>query len=173
MDLLILTLEMSTVTMSSLKTSSRRLLLQTHSFLFQHGVTIGSVVFALPCIFAYYGMGFGPYIHPIYRFVMSLSYYRMALTGACLGLFEDRQPLPCENHEILYCHYRNPTLLIRDMGMEYNTKIGQMCGLLFVYFLCRTAAFLALRLRLNMDAYTRLQNFVINLFKLLKIDIAL
>lgn len=109
---------------------------------------MGPSVLAPLLALAVYGMGYRSSIEPFMKFLMSLSYLRYGVVGFCSTLFNNREALEC--HEI-YCHYRNPDLLMVDMGMGHQdiaTQVYIITGFM-VFF--RVFGYIALKCRMNSE----------------------
>ncbi|CAH0714590.1 unnamed protein product, partial [Brenthis ino] len=129
-------------------------------------VTNGSIVgpatvaplLALCC----YGVGFGPFIEAIMRFLMSISYLRYGLTGFCLALYDKRPLMECNTD---FCLYADTNLLLRDVGMA-NEKYGiQIVGLIIFTMLHRGAAYFALRYRLTTEFTNKFMTYISKFLK--------
>ncbi|CAH0702263.1 unnamed protein product [Spodoptera exigua] len=129
-------------------------------------VTNGSIVapataaplLALSC----YGMGFGPYIEATMKALMSISFLRYGVTGFSIALYQNRQKMEC-NQE--FCLYSEPKLLIRDLGMEGDTYMIQVAGLIGFTVLHRSLAYLALRYRLTNEFSNKFMCYVSKFLK--------
>ncbi|XP_050561861.1 ATP-binding cassette subfamily G member 4-like [Spodoptera frugiperda] len=129
-------------------------------------VTNGSIVapaiaaplLALSC----YGMGFGPYIEGTMKALMSVSFLRYGVTGLSIALYQNRQKMEC-NQE--FCLYSEPKLLIRDLGMEGDTYIIQVVGLIGFTVIHRSLAYLALRYRLTNEFSNKFMCYVSKFLK--------
>ncbi|KAI7815557.1 ABC subfamily G member 4, partial [Rhyzopertha dominica] len=129
-----------------------------------NGSVVGPAVLAPLLALAVYGMGYKGDIEPMMKFLMTFSYLRYALVGFTDTLFNNRAPLKCLEEE-LYCHYKDPQLLMRDMGMD-NTKLeNQVMALIIFTVLFRMVAFLALRYRLTAEFSVRIVNYATKIFR--------
>lgn len=116
------------------------------------------------CVVAVYGMGFGQFVEPFMSFLMSLSYVRYLLVATCVSLYGQRPDMYCApEHKI--CIYKDPNLLLRDLGMLNKSIFNQFLVLINFYILIRVLAFLALRYRLNKELSNKM---VIYMKKILK-----
>lgn len=108
-----------------------------------HGMIVGSVFSVMngsivaPASFspllalAVYGMGHGGAIEGSMSFLMGLSYLRYGLTAIADSLYGHGRPsLSCLGNEFEYCHYKDPKLLLRDLGMADTTTLGQIVALI-------------------------------------------
>lgn len=130
---------------------------------FQNGSVVGPSVLAPLAALAIYGMGYRNDIEPIMKTVMTISYLRFGIVGLNDILLNDRSPLKCS--DALYCHYKDPQLLMRDMGMA-GTKSGyQLAALLFFTILFRIVGFVALRYRLTAEFSIKFVNYATKIFK--------
>lgn len=104
-----------------------------------------------------YGMGYRYDIEPAMKMIMTLSYLRFGIVGFNDALLNNRSPLNCS--DALYCHYKDPQLLMRDMGMA-DTKFGsQLAAVLFFAIVFRVVAFVALRYRLTAEFSVKMLNY--------------
>lgn len=111
-----------------------------------------------------YGMGFGTSIEPFMQALMYTSYLRFGITGLSTALLKDRQNLMCPQEE-LYCHYKNPAILLRDLGMEGSETINQFLALVGFTIFFRITAYLALRHRLSLNFSTKLFTYISKVLK--------
>lgn len=104
-------------------------------------------------------MGSGPVQEPIMQFLMCISYLRYGLVGFTTSIYgSQRSELSCSDE--IYCHYKEPELLIRDLGMEGDTFKTQLFGLCVCIFVFRGLAYLFLRYRLTAEFSNRILNYV-------------
>ncbi|XP_015366399.1 PREDICTED: ATP-binding cassette sub-family G member 1-like [Diuraphis noxia] len=97
---------------------------------------------------AVYGMGYGLAIEPIMESLMATSFLRYALVGVCTSLFGDgRADMNCYKND-LYCHYKSPELLLRDLGMSGRSITNQFIGLALFGLFFRLAAYYIIKLRM-------------------------
>ncbi|XP_060877169.1 ATP-binding cassette sub-family G member 4-like [Metopolophium dirhodum] len=97
---------------------------------------------------AVYGMGYGLAIEPIMESLMATSFLRYALVGVCTSLFGNgRADMECSKDD-LYCHYKNPELLLRDLGMSGRSIVNQFVGLALFGMCFRLAAYYIIKLRM-------------------------
>lgn len=135
----------------------------TYHFLFQNGSVVGPAVLAPALALAVYGMGYKSEIEPVMKFLMTFSYLRYSLVGFTDALFNGRAPLKCFDE--LYCHYKDPQLLMRDMGMN-NTKFeNQMVALIVFLIIFRLIAYLAIRYRLTAEFSTKIVHYATKIFR--------
>ncbi|XP_052132803.1 ATP-binding cassette subfamily G member 4 [Frankliniella occidentalis] len=126
-----------------------------------NGSTLGTFSLAPMLVLSVYGMGYGKNAELIYEWLMSLSYLRFGLVGFALSLYSgDRDLMHCDEDKVVYCHYANPNLLLRDLGMEGLSSYMQMLNLLVYMVVFRLAAFLALRYRLTVEFSSRILNYL-------------
>lgn len=63
------------------------------------------------------------------------------------------------NYEIAnYCHYKDPKLLLKDLGMEGLSTEYQIIALIIFMVIYRSTAFLALRYRLTAEFSNKIIN---------------
>lgn len=77
-----------------------------------------------------------------------VSYLSFALEGLMSAIYGyDRGPVPCA--EEIYCHFRSPDTLLKEIGMQkdnYWTDVIYLCG---CFLLLRTLAFCTLKRKLS------------------------
>lgn len=83
-------------------------------FSITNGSVVGSSALAPLLALACYGMGYRAAIEPVMKVLISFSYLRFGVVGFSATLFSNRELLNCDE---IYCHYRDPELLLKDMGM--------------------------------------------------------
>lgn len=109
---------------------------------------------------AVYGMGFGTVIEPLMTFFMSVSYLRYGIVGFSSALYgRDRAIMKCDTEKDVYCHYQDPSVLLKDLGMAGLSTENQILGLTVFLFLYRATAFLALRYRLTAEFSNKILNY--------------
>lgn len=115
---------------------------------FQTGAVLTPAVLAPMLALAVYGMGYGLAIEPFMESLMATSFLRYALVGISTSLYGNgRGYMNCNNEE-MYCHYKNPELLLRDLGMSGRSITNQFIGLA-VFGLCfRIFAYYMIKLRM-------------------------
>lgn len=118
---------------------------------------VGPAVLAPLLALAVYGMGYRSDVEPVMKVLMSLSYLRYGVVGFNDALLNDRPLLTCKDE--IYCHYKDPQLLMRDMGMADTHFGNQMLGMFVFMMLFRTVAFLVLRYRLTAEFSVRIVNY--------------
>lgn len=132
-------------------------------FGFQNGSVVGPAVLAPLLALAIYGMGYKYDIEPVMKILMTLSYLRFGIVGFNDVLLNNRSPLKCSDE--LYCHYKDPQLLMRDMGMA-NTKFeNQFMGVIIFMILFRVVAFIALRYRLTAEFSVKIVNYATKILR--------
>lgn len=113
---------------------------------------------------AVYGMGYRAAIEPVMSVLMALSYLRYGIVGFCNAIFSNRPFLHCKEEEI-YCHYRDPEVLMIDMGMSgYSYNVQVLCILGFMV-LFRVFAYVALKYRLKSELSTKIVHIYAKLIK--------
>lgn len=105
-----------------------------------------------------YGLGFGPHIETFMLVLMRFSYLRYGLVALSLSLYHNRLPLSCS--DIIYCHYADTRILLRDLGMQNANYIPEIIGLLTFTFLFRFTTYLALRYRLQNEFSNKFMNYI-------------
>lgn len=102
-------------------------------------------------------MGFGPYIENFMKILMSASYLRYGLTGFSLALYEHRPLMDCSE---VYCHYADPVILLRDLGMANDSYGIQVAGLLVFTVIHRVMAYFTLRYRLTQEFSSKFMTYI-------------
>lgn len=91
-------------------------------------------------------MGYGKTVEPVMKILISTSYFRFGLAGVTESLFNDREYLNCD---VDYCHYRDPNMVLSDMGIDGSTP-GRQCIYILIYcVIFRILAFFALKYRMT------------------------
>lgn len=88
---------------------------------------------------------------------MCTSYFRFGLVGVSGTLFNNRERLGC-NEE--YCHYRDPELLMNDMGMAGGTPENQIYPIIIYAIIFRVLPFFALKYRMTSELRNKIVHFV-------------
>lgn len=136
-------------------------LIRFNYFLFTQNGSIAGPVTVIPMLaVAVYGMGFGTAIEPIMQALMYTSYLRFGIIGLATSVYKDRDEMICDPEEATYCHYQDPSILLRDLGMLGSKPGIQALVLLAFIVLYRITAFLALRYRLSLEFSTRLLTYL-------------
>lgn len=143
-----------------------------------HGMIVGSIFSVMngsivaPASFspllalAVYGMGHGEAIEGSMSFLMGLSYLRYGLVAITDSLYgHNRPPLSCLGSDFDYCHYKDPKLLLRDLGMADTTTLGQILALFAFAVLYRLVAYLALRYRLTSEFSNQVLNYIAKILR--------
>lgn len=94
---------------------------------------------------------------------MSISFMRFGLVGLINPIYERRPPLDCIDH--IYCHYKDPTLFLRDIGMDGSSYAIQIIALFVFALIYRFIAFVALRYRLTSEFSNKVLNYATKIFK--------
>lgn len=107
-----------------------------------------AVVTVAPCvILCICGMGYGPNIEYYMKILMSLSYIRYALVSASQALFANREPFEC--YDEIYCHYKEPKHLLRDVGMLNASYTINLLVLIAFLITFRILAYIILKYRVT------------------------
>lgn len=115
---------------------------------------------------AAYGMGHGEAIEGSMAFLMGLSHVRYGLVAIINSLYGHNRPLlSCLASETDYCHYKDPKLLLRDLGMADSTTLGQILALLAFVVIYRFVAYLALRYRLTSEFSNQVLNYIAKILR--------
>ncbi|KAL1505555.1 hypothetical protein ABEB36_005097 [Hypothenemus hampei] len=121
-----------------------------------NGSVVGSSALAPLLALACYGMGYKSGIEPFMKVIMCFSYLRFGVVGFSATLFSKREPLNCND---LYCHYRNPELLLKDMGMQGEDYKMQFYIILGYMLLFRVLAYCGLKYRLTSELSNKIVYF--------------
>jgi hypothetical protein len=115
---------------------------------------------------ALYGLGHSEAIEGSMSFLMGLSYLRYGLVAITNSLYgHNRPPLNCIESESDYCHYKDPKLLLRDLGMADTTTLGQILALFGFAVIYRLVAYLALRYRLTSEFSNQVLNYIAKILR--------
>lgn len=113
-----------------------------------------------------YGMGHNVAIEGSMSFLMSLSFLRYGLVAITASLYGHNRPLlSCLGSDSDYCHYKDPKLLLRDMGMADTTTLGQILALFTFAVIFRFVAYLALRYRLTSEFSNQVLNYIAKILR--------
>ncbi|KAL3266635.1 hypothetical protein HHI36_010798 [Cryptolaemus montrouzieri] len=118
------------------------------------GSIVGPSAIAFLLALAVYGMGYNDGIEPYMKFIMKFSYVRYGLVGFCSSIFNERAPLECTDE--IYCHYNNPSDLMKEMGMNGSQYQNQIIGVVIFIFIFRVGAYAALKYRMSSEFSTRI-----------------
>lgn len=116
------------------------------------------------CVVAVYGMGFGQFIEPFMGLLMSMSYVRYLLVATCVSLLDGREPMPCSSEHTI-CLYKDPKLILRDLGMLNISMLNQFIVLINFFIAIRIGAFFALRYRLNKELSNKMMTYMKKILK--------
>lgn len=118
--------------------------------IFQTGSILTPMMLVPLCVVAVYGMGFGQYVEPFMAFLMSLSYVRYLLVTLCVGLYGQRPDMYCAPEHTI-CLYKDPKLILRDLGMLNKSLPNHFIVLFNFFIVIRVMAYFALRYRLSKE----------------------
>jgi hypothetical protein len=97
---------------------------------------------------------------------MGLSYLRYGLTAIADSLYGHSRPsMSCLGSEFEYCHYKDPKLILRDLGMADTTTLGQIVALVSFALVYRFVAYLALRYRLTSEFSNQVLNYIAKILR--------
>lgn len=116
------------------------------------------------CVVAVYGMGFGQHIESFMALLMSLSYVRYLLEATCVSLYSNRPNMNCPTGYNI-CLYKDPKLILRDLGMLNTSLLTQFIVLINFYIFIRVLAYFALRYRLNKELSNKMITYMKKLLK--------
>lgn len=133
---------------------------------FQNGSIMAPATVVPMLVLAVYGMGHGTHLEPVMATLMNFSYLRFGLVGLTSVLYgHGREELYCDTDRVTYCHYQDPKMLLRDLGMQDASTYTQIAGLVGFIVLYRTIAYLALRYRLTVEFSNRLLSYVAKILR--------
>uniref|UniRef100_A0A0U9HZ98 Putative ABCG protein n=1 Tax=Chrysomela populi TaxID=154003 RepID=A0A0U9HZ98_CHRPP len=127
-----------------------------------NGSVVAPHILAVLLAFAVYGMGYGARVEPVMKVLMSTSYMRYGLVGVTSVIFNKRSPLECDD---FYCHYRNPELLMAEMGMPDSNPQHQFYCLLIPLVVFRLLSYLALRYRMTSELRYKIVHYAAKIVK--------
>lgn len=130
---------------------------------FQNGSCVGPATLAPLLVLCIYGLGYGSQVEPYMKIVMSVSYLRFGLVGLINSIYEKRPLMDCFDE--VYCHYKDPELFLRDIGMDNSSYVIQVVALLLFCLLFRMIAFTALRYRLTSEFSNKILNYATKILK--------
>lgn len=119
-------------------------------------------IIAVLLAFAVYGMGYRNTIEPFMKVMMSLSYLRYGLEGFTGSLFYLRKPLECKE---VYCHYRNPAVLMEEMGMKGSSPEVNFLYICISLILFRIIAYISLKYRMTSELRNKLVHYAAKIVK--------
>jgi len=135
-------------------------------FCFQNGSIVAPASVSPLLVLAAYGMGHGEEIEGSMSFLMGLSYLRYGIVAITNSLYGHNRPiLNCPGSETEYCHYKDPKLLLRDLGMADTTTLGQILALFAFAVVYRFVAYLALRYRLTSEFSIQVLNYIAKILR--------
>ncbi|CAK1600723.1 unnamed protein product [Parnassius mnemosyne] len=127
-----------------------------------NGSIVGPATISPLLMLCCYGMGFGSFIEPLMKVLMSMSYLRYGLTAFTLPLYQNRTLMEC-NADV--CPYADPAIILRDVGMASDIYSLQIFGLIMFTTFHRVIAYFILRHRLTGDNSNK---FIAQINKFLK-----
>ncbi|XP_066154170.1 ATP-binding cassette sub-family G member 4-like [Euwallacea fornicatus] len=125
-------------------------------FSITNGSVVGSSALAPLLALACYGMGYRAAIEPFMKVIISFSYLRFGVVGFSATLFSKRDLMDCDE---IYCHYRNPELLLKDMGMLGEDPRVQFSIIIAYLLLFRILAYCTLKYRLTVELSNTIVHF--------------
>lgn len=138
--------------------------LELLNFYLQTGSIITPMMLVPACVVAVYGMGFGQHIESFMSILMSLSYVRYLLEATCVSLYSNRPNMNCPTGYSI-CLYKDPKLILRDLGMLNTSLLTQFIVLINFYIFIRILAYFALRYRLNKELSNKVITYMKKLLK--------
>lgn len=132
------------------------------SLLLQSGSIVGPSTVAPLLALCCYGMGFGQYIEPFMKILMSLSYLRYSISGFCLAIYNNRPIMDCDD---IFCIYADSRILLRDVGMTNDNYVVQIIGLFVFTLIHRFIAYFALRYRFTAEFTSKFMTYISKFLK--------
>ncbi|XP_060532601.1 ATP-binding cassette subfamily G member 4-like isoform X2 [Cylas formicarius] len=131
-------------------------------FSITNGSVVGPSTLAPLLALACYGMGYRSAIEPFMKVLMGFSYLRYGVVGLTSNLFTDRHSMDCDE---IYCHYRNPELMLKDMGMEGEDYKYQLLYILAFMVFFRITAYLTLKYRMTAELSNKIVYYATKIVK--------
>ncbi|KAF5308851.1 hypothetical protein FQR65_LT00551 [Abscondita terminalis] len=129
-----------------------------------NGAVVASAIASPLIILCFHGLGYGSSITPYMRIIMGVSYVRFAVVAGMVAILENRGPFECL--EDVFCYYKDPDHILKDLGMLHSSYGWNMLGLAIYALLFRIIAFFAIRYRLTAQFSTsRIPNYISKLLK--------
>ncbi|XP_056637989.1 ATP-binding cassette sub-family G member 4-like isoform X1 [Diorhabda sublineata] len=132
------------------------------SFEILNGSVVAPHILALLVALAVYGMGYKDSIEPTMKIFMSFSYIRFGLVGATTSLLSNRDPLECDE---IYCHYRDPEVMLKDLGMKGAISFEQFTYITIFTILFRLTAYMSLKYRMTSELRNKLVYYATKIVK--------
>lgn len=127
-----------------------------------NGSVVAPHILAVILALGVYGMGYKNKIESFMKVIISFSYMRFGLVGIASSLFNNRQDIPCED---FYCHYRDPEVLMQDMGMDRTLPVYQFGYIMIFTVFFRIIAYLALKYRMTSELRNKLVYYATKIVK--------
>ncbi|KAJ8949881.1 hypothetical protein NQ318_010515 [Aromia moschata] len=121
-----------------------------------NGCVVAPHVLALLLALSVYGMGYKTSIEPFMKILMSTTYLRFGLVGFTGTLFNQRKPLRCDE---LYCHYRDPELMMTDMGMQNTHPAKQFAIIMGFMVFFRILSYMSLKYSMTSELRNKLVHY--------------
>ncbi|KAF6211169.1 hypothetical protein GE061_014284 [Apolygus lucorum] len=115
-----------------------------------NGCFVGPAISVPLMLLGCYSFGIGSNEIPLWVFIsMQFSYLRFGIEGIVSAIYgEGRPAMVCPVEEI-YCHYKTPTLLLEELGMEKANWYIAATLVFFYFILFKVISFVVLRQRLR------------------------
>lgn len=115
----------------------------------KNGSVFGPAIVAPLFALSIYGMGYGNAIEPFMTVLMKFTFVRYIIIGITNVMFGlGRPPLECND---LYCHYREPALFMRDVGVHDTSLSIAFVGIVGFILMHRVLGYAAVKYRLRAD----------------------
>ncbi|KAF2898941.1 hypothetical protein ILUMI_07234 [Ignelater luminosus] len=104
----------------------------------------------LACLFSVFGFCIRYLDTPvIFRWMFHISYYRAGFHGVVYSMYGyNRTDLECPE-ELLYCHYKHPTKLLREMGITDVNIYSNISLIVVISLVMHSLTYISLWLKLN------------------------
>ncbi|XP_023019227.1 ATP-binding cassette subfamily G member 4 [Leptinotarsa decemlineata] len=126
------------------------------------GSVVAPHILAVLLALSVYGMGYKDDVEYFMKVLMSMSYLRYGVVGITASFFNEREPLECDE---LYCHYRDPKILMADMGMANSKVENQLFFTLIMMIIFRVIAYVALKYRMTSELRNRIVHIAVKVIK--------
>lgn len=135
-------------------------------YYFQSGAVVGPTYVVPLMVLSAYNVGVTTPLTWPYQILVSTSYLSFGLNSYCITAYGfDRKPLFCDTEVNDYCHYKDPLLILKDLGMGGYVFSNQMLGLISFLFFYRATSYLALRYRLSGEFSSKFWIYFAKIFR--------
>lgn len=113
----------------------------------QYGSVLAPGTLVPPVALSFYGFGYAQELNYFVKMIMQFSFVRYSLVGLMTALYNNRDKIECSD---IYCHYNDPHVFLKDMGMLGNYRV-QITALIIFLILYKCFVYTLLRYKLNHD----------------------